>query len=75
MRGKALDRCARLGKTADPQERARLGRETGDIIYAGNQTIPVVDLYALYGISQKKVGDRKPTGYYSFTHLEHAQKR
>jgi peptide/nickel transport system substrate-binding protein len=69
------DIYARLGKTADPRERASLIRGVGDILYSGYHVLPLVDLYALFGVNQKKVGDWKTTGYYGFTHLEHVQKR
>jgi ABC-type transport system substrate-binding protein len=66
---------ARLGKTADAKERATVIRGIGDILYSGFHTIPLVDLYALFGVNQKKVGEWKTTGYYGFTHLEYVQKR
>ncbi len=66
---------ARLAKTADHKERAGLIRGIGDILYAGHHTLPVVDIYPLFGVNQKKVGEWKTTGYYGFTHLEYAQKR
>ncbi len=69
------DLYARLRKTADPKERAKLLRSVGDIVHAGYHVIPLVDLPALFGINPKKVGAWKTTGYYGFTHLEHVQKR
>jgi peptide/nickel transport system substrate-binding protein len=69
------DLFARLRQTADPKERAKILRSVGDIVYNGYHVIPIVDLYALFGVNQKKVGAWKTTGYYSFTHLEYAQKR
>jgi peptide/nickel transport system substrate-binding protein len=69
------DLFQRLQRTADPKERARIIRSVGDIIHNGYHVIPLVDLYALYGVNSKKVGAWKTTGYYSFTHLEYVQKR
>lgn len=66
---------ARLVKTADPAERAKLLRGVGDVVYHGYHVIPLVDVYALFGVNGKKVGTWKTTGYFSFTHLEYAQKR
>ena len=65
----------RLIKAGDPKERARLLRAMGDVLYYGYHTVPLVELYPLFGINSKKVGDWKTTGYYSFTHLENVQKR
>ena len=48
-------------------------RAIGDIIHSGYHAVPLVDLYPLFGVNQKKVGDWKTTGYYGFTHLEYAQ--
>ncbi|MBI4608271.1 MAG: ABC transporter substrate-binding protein [Candidatus Rokubacteria bacterium] len=69
------DLWARLGRTADPVERGKVIRAIGDILYSGYHVVPLVDLYPLFGINQKKVGEWKTTGYYGFTHLEYAQKR
>ncbi len=69
------DLFARIGKTADVKERERLIRGIGDIVHAGYHVIPLVDLYALFGVNQKKVGAWKTTGYYGFTHLEYVQKK
>jgi peptide/nickel transport system substrate-binding protein len=69
------DLFARLGRLADPKERAGVIRAIGDILYTGYHVLPVVDLFALFGVNQKKVGEWKTTGYYGFTHLEHVQKR
>jgi peptide/nickel transport system substrate-binding protein len=66
---------ARLVKTPDPRERARLLRGVGDVVYHGYHVIPLVDVYALFGVNPRKVGTWKTTGYVSFTHLEYAQKR
>ena len=66
---------ARLVKTPDPRERARYLRGVGDVVYQGYHVIPLVDVYALFGVNPKKVGIWKTTGYVSFTHLEYAQKR
>jgi peptide/nickel transport system substrate-binding protein len=66
---------ARLVKSPDPKERARLLRGVGDAIYHGYHVIPLVDIYALFGVNGRKVGTWKTTGYFSFTHLEHAQRR
>jgi peptide/nickel transport system substrate-binding protein len=69
------DLFSRLEKSADPAERAKMVRAIGDVLYSGYHTLPLVDLYPLFGINQKKVGEWKTTGYYGFTHLEYAQKR
>jgi peptide/nickel transport system substrate-binding protein len=69
------DLFARLRKTADMKERARVIRGIGEVLYAGYHTLPLVDLYPLFGINQKKIGAWKTTGYYSFTHLEYAEKK
>jgi peptide/nickel transport system substrate-binding protein len=69
------DLFSRLGKSADPKERDRMIRAIGDTIHAGYHVMPLVDLPALFGLNQKKVGDWKTTGYYGFTHLEHVKKR
>lgn len=69
------DLFSRLEKTIDPKERAQVIRGVGDVLYAGYHFVPVVNLYPLFGVNQKKVGDWKTTGYYGFTHLEYAQKR
>lgn len=69
------DLFVRLNKTADPKERAKILRSVGDVVYNGYHVIPLVDIYALFGVNGKKVGTWKTTGYYSFTHLEYAQKR
>ena len=69
------DVYARLGKTTDARERARLIRGMGDILYFGYHTLPVADLYPLFGVNQKKVGVWKTTGHFGFTHLEYVQKR
>jgi peptide/nickel transport system substrate-binding protein len=69
------DHFAALNKAADPKERAKIIRSIGDTVYNGYHVIPVVDLYALFGINPKKVAAWKTTGYYSFTHLEYVQKR
>jgi ABC-type transport system substrate-binding protein len=69
------DLFARLAKTPDPKERARIIRGVGDVLYNGYHVLPIVDIYALFGVNGKKVGTWKTTGYYSFTHLEYAQKR
>jgi peptide/nickel transport system substrate-binding protein len=69
------DLFARLVKTADPRERAKLIRSVGDAVYNGYHVIPLVDVHALFGVNPRKVGTWKTTGYYSFTHLEYAQKR
>jgi hypothetical protein len=47
----------------------------GDAVYNGYHVIPLVDVHALFGVNPRKVGTWKTTGYYSFTHLEYAQKR
>jgi len=59
----------------DPKERERIIRSIGDVMHAGYHVIPIVDLPALFGLNQKKVGEWKTTGYYGFTHLEYVQKR
>lgn len=64
-----------LGQTVTSEGRARIIRQIGDIIYDGYHVLPLVDLYALFGVNQKKVGKWDTTGYYGFTHLEYAQKR
>jgi hypothetical protein len=69
------DLFARLVKTPDPRERAKLLRAVGDVVYNGYHVIPLVDVYALFGVNGKKVGVWKTTGYFSFTHLEHAHRR
>ncbi|MGH7391961.1 MAG: ABC transporter substrate-binding protein [Candidatus Rokuibacteriota bacterium] len=69
------DLFARVGKTADTTERARLIRAIGDVLYSGHHVMPLVDLYPLFGVNQKKVGEWKTTGYYGFTHLEYAHRR
>jgi ABC-type transport system substrate-binding protein len=69
------DLFARLAKTADDKERDRIIRSIGDVVYMGYHVIPIVDLPALFGVNQKKIGEWKTTGYYGFTHLEHVQKR
>lgn len=69
------DLYARLDKAIDPKERAQLIRSLGDILYSGYHVVPLVNLFPLFGVNQKKVGDWKTTGYYGFTHLEYAQKR
>jgi ABC-type transport system substrate-binding protein len=69
------DLFSRLDRSADPAERAKMVRSIGDIIYSGYHAVPLVDLYPLFGVNQKKVGDWKTTGYYGFTHLEYAQKK
>ena len=69
------DLFTRLAKTADPRERAKIIRAVGDIVYQDHYVIPLVDIYALFGVNPKKVGIWKTTGYHSFTHLEYAQKR
>lgn len=69
------DLFSRLGKTTEPGERAKLIRAIGDILYSGHHVLPLVDLYPLFGVNEKKVGEWKTTGYYGFTHLEYAQKR
>jgi peptide/nickel transport system substrate-binding protein len=66
---------ARLVKTPDPRERAKLLRGVGDAVYQGYHIIPLVDIYALFGVNGKKVGTWKTTGYFSFTHLEYAHRR
>jgi ABC-type transport system substrate-binding protein len=69
------DLFVRLAKTSDPRERAKIIRSVGDAVYNGYHVIPLVDLYALFGVNPRKVGVWKTTGYYSFTHLEYVQKR
>jgi peptide/nickel transport system substrate-binding protein len=69
------DLFARLVKSPDPRERAKLLRGVGDVVYNGYHVIPLVDVYALFGVNGKKVGVWKTTGYFSFTHLEHAHRR
>jgi len=69
------DLFARLVKTPDPRERAKFLRGVGDAVYQGYHVIPLVDVYALFGVNPRKVGTWKTTGYFSFTHLEYAQKR
>jgi peptide/nickel transport system substrate-binding protein len=69
------DLFARLVKTPDPKERTKLLRAVGDVVYQGYHVIPLVDIYALFGVNGKKVGTWKTTGYFSFTHLEYAQRR
>jgi ABC-type transport system substrate-binding protein len=69
------DLFARLVKTPDPRERAKVLRGVGDAVYQGFHVIPLVDIYALFGVNPRKVGTWKTTGYVSFTHLEYAQKR
>ncbi len=69
------DLFSRLGKTADSKERDRMIRSIGDTLHAGYHVIPLVDLPALFGVNQKKVGEWKTTGYYGFTHLEYVKKR
>lgn len=64
----------KLGETVPADERAAIIREIGDIIYNGYHMLPLVDLYALFGVNQKKVGKWLTTGYYGFTHLEYVQK-
>jgi ABC-type transport system substrate-binding protein len=66
---------ARLARTPDPRERAKLIRAVGDAVYEGDHVIPLVDLYALFGVNGRRVGTWKTTGYYSFTHLEYVQRR
>ena len=68
------DLFARLAKTDRPQA-VEIIRGVGDAVYNGYHVIPLVDLYALFGVNGKKVGTWKTTGYYSFTHLEYAQLR
>ena len=34
----------------------------GDVVYNGYHMIPLVDLYALFGVNGKKVGAWKTTG-------------
>ena len=65
----------RLGTTVNAEGRAQIVREIGDVLYNGYHVLPIVDLYALFGVNQKKVGKWDTTGYYGFTHLEHAHKR
>ena len=69
------DLFARVAKAADPVERGKLIRAIGDVLYNGYHVLPLVDIYPLFGVNQKKVGEWKTTGYYGFTHLEYAQKR
>jgi peptide/nickel transport system substrate-binding protein len=69
------DLFARLVKTPDSRERVKLLRAVGDVLYGGYHLIPLVDVYALFGVNGRKVGTWKTTGYFSFTHLEHAHKR
>jgi peptide/nickel transport system substrate-binding protein len=64
----------KLGRTISPTGRAEIIRQVGDIIYNGYHVLPIVDLYALFGVNQKKVGKWATTGYYGFTHLEYVQK-
>jgi ABC-type transport system substrate-binding protein len=64
----------RLGTTVPEAGRAQIIREIGDILYNGYHVLPLVDLYALFGVNQKKVGTWDTTGYYGFTHLEYARK-
>jgi ABC-type transport system substrate-binding protein len=69
------DLFARVAKAADPAERGKLIRAIGDVLYNGYHVLPLVDIYPLFGVNPKKVGEWKTTGYYGFTHLEYAQKR
>jgi peptide/nickel transport system substrate-binding protein len=69
------DLYSRLEMSGDPAERAKLVRAIGDVLHSGYHTLPLVDLYPLFGVNQKRVGEWKTTGYYGFTHLEYVQKR